>query len=139
MTHTEHHDTLQKWHHAVAHRDMSVLDDLLADDCVLHSPVLHTPQRGKPIVTMYLQAASVAIANDAFRYIREVVSGDDIILEFETTYGDIYINGVDMIRCRADGKIVDFKVMLRPKKAVELVHENMMRALSALKGGTLPK
>ncbi len=127
-------DTLARWHQVVATRDLQALDELLADDCVLHSPVLHTPQKGKAVVKMYLMAASVAIANDSFRYIREVTTGNDIVLEFETTFDGLYINGVDMIRCSDDGKIVDFKVMLRPKKAVDFVHQNMMQALAMFKG-----
>jgi hypothetical protein len=56
-------------------------------------------------------------------------------LEFECAIDDIQINGVDIIRVEA-GQIVDFKVMVRPLKAVHKVHEQMMNMLETMKASS---
>jgi hypothetical protein len=124
-------DTVQAWHAIVAARDPSGLDALLADDAVLVSPVVHTPQRGKPIVTTYLRAALHVFAGPDFRYVREIVGPSDAMLEFETTIDGIAVNGVDIVHWKADGRITEFKVMVRPLKAIHVVHERMAALLAA--------
>jgi hypothetical protein len=54
------------------------------------------------------------------------------MLEFETYIGDISINGVDIIRWNEKGKIVDFKVMIRPLQAIHALQEKMSESLDAL-------
>ena len=126
------------WHALIESGDLSRLGDLLADDVVFHSPVVHTPQRGKALATMYLTGAYQVLRNADFRYVREVVSATDAILEFEAEIDGIHINGVDMIRWNADGKIVDFKVMVRPLKAINLLHAMMRQMLEQLGSKTPP-
>ena len=120
---------LAAWHRIVAERNPRGLDALLADDVVFHSPVVHTPQCGKAITAQYLAAALQVFGNPRFRYVREVAAGNDAVLEFELEIDGIQINGVDMIRCNAAGRIVEFKVMLRPLKAVNLIHQKMAAML----------
>lgn len=128
------HPGLAKWHAYMEHgSDPALLSDLLADDAVFHSPVVHTPQVGKPIVMAYLVAASHTLGNDSFHYVRELVDGDEMMLEFVTEMDGITVNGVDIIRFNPDGKISDFKVMVRPLKAINKVWE-MMAAQLATKG-----
>ena len=122
---------LVRWHNVVRTRDASRISDLLADDVVFFSPVVHTPQIGKAITTMYLSAALHVFGNDSFRYIREVVGESDAVLEFETEIDGIVVNGVDMIRWNADGKITEFKVMVRPLKAINIIHQKMGEMLQA--------
>ncbi len=122
---------VQSWHDIVRMRDASGLSELLADDVVFHSPVVHTPQIGKAITTMYLTAALHVFGNDTFRYVREVVGERDAVLEFETEIDGIIINGVDMIRWNDDGKIIEFKVMIRPLKAINLIHQKMGEMLNS--------
>ena len=122
---------LAAWHRVIAETDAEGLEALLADDAVFHSPVVHTPQVGKPIVLLYLKAAFEVLGSDDFRYVREVESGSDTILEFETEIDGIHFNGVDMIRWNDEGKIVDFKVMVRPLKAINLLHQKMAEMLQA--------
>ena len=122
---------ISSWHNIVRTRDASGLADLLADDVVFYSPVVHTPQIGKAITTMYLSAALHVFGNDSFRYIREVVGESDAVLEFETEIDGIIVNGVDMIRWNADGKITEFKVMVRPLKAINIIHQKMGEMLQA--------
>lgn len=128
------HAGLAKWHAYMEHgSDPALLSDLLADDAVFHSPVVHTPQVGKPIVMAYLVAASHTLGNDSFHYVRELVDGDEMMLEFVTVMDGITVNGVDIIRFNKDGKISDFKVMVRPLKAINKVWEMMAAQLQAAK------
>ena len=123
--------TLGEWHRIVRERDPDGLDDLLADEVVFHSPVVHTPQRGKPLTAMYLGAAVLVLGNPTFRYVREVVGASEAVLEFVVDVDGIEINGVDMIRWNDAGRITDFKVMVRPLKAINLLHQKMAAMLQA--------
>ena len=125
-------DTLAAWHALLHSRDLAALDRLLADEAVFHSPVVHTPQVGKAITLRYLAAAFAVFYNPSFRYLREVVGPRDAVLEFQLELDGITINGVDMLRWRDDGRIVDFKVMLRPLKAVNLIHQKMAAMLQSM-------
>ena len=116
---------IDNWHDIVRTRDASRLSDLLADDVVFYSPVVHTPQLGKAITTAYLSAAVKVFGNESFRYVREVIGESDAVLEFETEIDGIIVNGVDMIKWNDAGKIVEFKVMVRPLKAINLIHQKM--------------
>ena len=122
--------TVERWHAVVA-GDLSVLEDLLADDVVFYSPVVFTPQRGKAITTLYLSGAAQVLGGDAFRYTKQVLAGSHAVLEFETELDGKHVNGVDIITCDEDGRIVEFRVMLRPLQAVDLVHRRMGELLAA--------
>ena len=126
-------DTIKAWHRLVETRDEKGLDAILADNVVFHSPVVHTPQEGKPITKFYLTAALHVLNNDTFKYLREVIQCNNAVLEFQTELEGIHINGVDMITWDTDGRIIDFKVMLRPLKAVNMVHRMMGEMLQKLK------
>lgn len=126
-------DTIARWHRIVEGRDASGLDELLAEDAVFHSPVVHSPQAGKALTQLYLMGAFHVLLNDTFRYVREIVGERDAALEFVVEVEGIRVNGVDLIRWGEDGKIVDFKVMLRPLKAINLVHQKMAAMLGAMK------
>lgn len=128
-------DTMAAWHDLVRRRSADGLDALLADEVVFHSPIVHTPQVGKALTTMYLTAALQVIANDSFRYVREVVGSNDAALEFQVEIDGVSVNGVDLIRWNDEGRIVDFKVMIRPLKAVNLLHAQMRAMLEAMKDG----
>jgi hypothetical protein len=122
---------IETWHRLVEQRDTRGLDALLADEAVFHSPVVHTPQIGKAITKKYLVAAFHVFFNESFRYVRELQGDRDAILEFEVTLDGIIVNGVDMIKWNEAGKITEFKVMLRPLKAVNLIHTKMAANLQA--------
>jgi hypothetical protein len=118
-------DVIVHWHNIVRTRDARGLGDLLADDVVFYSPVVHTPQIGKAITTMYLSAAVQVFGNEGFKYVREIVGDSNAVLEFETVVDGIIVNGVDMIKWNGDGKITEFKVMVRPLRAINLIHQKM--------------
>lgn len=129
-------DNLKTWHDRMADKSEAALSAQLADDAVFHSPVVHTPQAGKPIVMAYLTAADSVLGNDSFRYVREIVDDDAnmAMLEFELELDDIKVNGVDIIAWNDDGMIQDFKVMVRPLKAINKVWDEMGKMLEKMKG-----
>lgn len=127
-------ETIKQWHRIVSAGDSAGLNALLADEVVFHSPVVHTPQEGKAITIRYLSAAFAVLKSDTFRYVREVVAGKDAVLEFETEIDAVHINGVDLIRWNDAGKIVDFKVMVRPLKAVTMLQQKMFAMLQQMPG-----
>lgn len=122
--------------HAYMHSggDAELLSAQLADNAVFHSPVVHSPQEGKAKVMLYLLSAAKVLGNDSFTYVREVVEGHDALLEFTCEIDGILINGIDLIRFDDDGKIIDFKVMVRPVKAVNKLWEMMAAQLQAAQG-----
>ncbi|HKP58637.1 MAG TPA: nuclear transport factor 2 family protein [Polyangiales bacterium] len=124
-------DTLAAWHELVETHNAAGLDALLADDAVFHSPIVHTPQRGKAITKLYLSAAFAVFFNPTFRYVRELKSANDAMLEFQVEIDGISVNGIDLFRWNDAGQIVDFKVMVRPLKAINLIHQKMAALLQA--------
>ena len=134
------HDVIARWHDHM-HGEPGVLEELLDDDVVFHSPVVFTPQRGKAITSVYLTAAVSAFVGRSgdeprstpFVYTKKVLSGDTAVLEFETSMDGKYVNGVDIIRINDAGRIVEFRVMIRPLQAVNLVHQQMKAMLEAMK------
>jgi len=103
------HEVIEKWHLHMKGQLPGGLDELLDDDVVFISPIVFTPQEGKAITKVYLQAAgqtlpgekksSGAPTNDdkSFRYIKEVLSGSTAVLEFETYVEGKYVNGIDIV------------------------------------------
>ena len=126
-------NTIKAWHRLLESKDEAGLDEILADEVVFHSPVVHTPQEGKPITRMYLTAAMQVFNNGHFEYVREVISDRQAVLEFMTQIDGIAVNGVDIITWGEDGRITEFKVMLRPLKAINLIHRLMGEMLQVLK------
>lgn len=126
-------NTVESWHALVKSKDPKELDKILSNEVVFYSPVVHTPQEGKEITTLYLSAALYVFVNDSFHYVREVVSENNAVLEFETEIEGIKVNGVDMISWNENGKIISFKVMLRPLKAINLIHKMMGEMLEKIK------
>jgi hypothetical protein len=139
---------INQWHAFLRGELPDGLDTLLDDEVVFYSPIVFTPQRGKEVTALYLTAATHAFTGGSptsspegtadggsFRYSKTVVSGDTAILEFETTMEGTYVNGVDIIRCNDDGRIVEFRVMVRPLQAVTMVH----RQMAAMLEGMAPK
>jgi hypothetical protein len=134
-----------QWHAFLRGELEGGLDELLDDDVVFYSPIVFTPQRGKQITSLYLQAASQAftgdgpsdvargtVASGSFHYTKTVLGDDTAILEFETTMQGTYVNGVDIIRCNEAGRIIEFRVMIRPLQAVNLVHQQMGAMLESM-------
>jgi len=123
--------TLDTWHGLVKSRNVKGLDALLADDVVFFSPVVHTPQVGKAVTLQYLSAAFHVFFNESFRYVRELAGRRDAVLEFQVEIDGISVNGIDMIKWDDEGRITEFKVMIRPLKAINLIHQKMAAMLQA--------
>ena len=122
---------LETWHRLVRANDASGLQELVAEDAVFHSPVVHAPQHGRKLAVMYLSAAFRVFFNPTFRYVREIVGPHDAMLEFETEIDGILVNGVDIITWNDAGQITAFKVMLRPLKGINVIHQKMGELLAA--------
>ena len=124
-------NTLERWHEILEQRNPDLLDEILADDCVFWSPVVHTPQEGREITKLYLTGAMHVLSND-FHYVKEVVTPRHAVLEFVCEVDGISINGVDIMSFDSSGKISEFKVMVRPLKAVNMLHAKMRDMLERL-------
>jgi|TARA_B100001996_G_C18643121_1_gene586374 hypothetical protein len=136
----------EKWHQVL--RGELAIDEILHEDCIFWSPVLFHPQHGRELTKMYLSAASLVFPGDdvqetrdseikegaatSFRYTKRVLDGHHAVLEFETSIDGLQVNGVDIITCDDNGLIVEFKVMIRPRQALEKVREQMMHMLESL-------
>ena len=126
---------LAKWHEVIQSGSSPAdLAAIIREDAAFHSPVVHTPQQGRDLVVAYLSAAGQTLGNDSFTYVRELVDGENAMLEFTTEMDGIHVNGVDIIRFDEDGMVADFKVMVRPLKAVNKVWEQMAAMLESMKG-----
>ncbi len=126
--------TISAWHAYMHAPTLEALSAMLAENCVFHSPVVHTPQRGKSLTTAYLwSAAHVFGPNSGFAYAQEIIGEASAMLEFTATVDGITINGVDIIHVNAAGLIDDFKVMVRPMKAMQMLHAKMAEQLAAMK------
>lgn len=127
--------SLKNWHTFLETGNPEILDELLANEVIFYSPIVWTPQEGKQITKLYLMAALEVFGgeNSNFRYVKQVVDNEQFILEFVTMIDGVTVNGVDMISVNDDGKIISFKVMVRPLKAINKVHEKMGEMLEKLK------
>ena len=142
-------DVLDRWHQHLKGQLPGGLDALLHEDCVFLSPVVFSPQRGREISKVYLSAAANVLPGDevasspatnddehgTFRYTKKIAQGHHAMLEFETMVGEVSVNGVDIITCDDDGWITEFKVMMRPYKALDAVREQMAARMEKLASG----
>ena len=122
---------IERWHRLVASHDPAGLDELLADDVTFESPIVYKPQVGRALARQYLHAALHVLDNEHFRYVNEWYGERSAVLEFETVIDGTTIQGVDLIHWNAADRIVRFKVMIRPLKAINLLHQVMARQLQA--------
>jgi hypothetical protein len=136
-------ENIKKWHDHIKGDFPGGFDELLADDVIFYSPIVFSPQKGKDLTTLYLMAAGNTFGGDqsrdgtmqesSFKYTKEVLDGNQAILEFETQIDGKYVNGVDIITFNSEGKISEFKVMIRPLQAVNIIYEKMQEMLKQYK------
>ena len=140
---------IDNWHRYLRRDLPDGFDALLHDDCVFLSPIVYTPQEGRQLTEMYLTAAGGSLGGDPgsasgdraddaaggkFRYVKQILQGNQAMLEFETSVDGKYVNGVDIITCDDDAMITEFKVMIRPLQAINLVHAQMKAMLEQMSG-----
>jgi SnoaL-like domain len=130
---------LDKWYGYMKSHDRAALWDLLHPDAVFESPVVHTPRQGRDITFKYLSSAEKVLGGPGFRYVGEWRSATGAVLEFENVIEGIRLNGVDIISFSDDGRITHFKVMVRPLKAINLLHRLMGEQLMKEAGDGIPK
>jgi hypothetical protein len=130
---------LDHWRDYVKSHDPGALWNLLHPDVVFESPVVHTPQRGRDITFKYLSSAGSVLGGRSFKYVGEWLGDSGAVLEFETEVEGISINGVDIITFNADGNLITrFKVMVRPLRAINLLHRLMGEQLASQEGTVAP-
>ncbi|MGT2440660.1 nuclear transport factor 2 family protein [Bradyrhizobium betae] len=122
---------LDSWYAFMKSHDAKALWDLLHPDAVFESPVVHSPQRGRDITFKYLASAEKVLGGPGFAYVGEWTSANGAVLEFKTIIDGIEINGVDIITFDSEGRITNFKVMVRPLKAINMLHRLMAEQLAA--------
>ena len=122
---------LDSWYAFMKSHDSKALWDLLHPDAVFESPVVHSPQRGRDITFKYLASAEKVLGGPGFAYFGEWTSANGAVLEFKTVIDGIEINGVDIITFDSEGRITHFKVMVRPLKAINMLHRLMAEQLAA--------
>lgn len=123
-------DTVARWHGYMETGDPVALNALLVDDVVFESPAVHTPQRGRELTAKYLLAAYRVLGGPDFRYEGEWRADGSAVLEFACVVDGMQVNGVDIIRWDADGRITGFKVMMRPIKGLQAVIPRMAAVLA---------
>ncbi|PZN95379.1 MAG: hypothetical protein DCF31_06560 [Alphaproteobacteria bacterium] len=121
---------LERWHSYIKAPDHKVLWDMLHPDAVFESPVVHTPQRGRDIVHKYLASADKVLGGAGFAYVGEWEAPNSVVLEFTNVINGIAVDGIDMITWNDAGQITHFKVMVRPLKAVNMLHQMMGEMLA---------
>tara|TARA_B100002019_G_scaffold48818_1_gene41436 strand:- start:294 stop:698 length:405 start_codon:yes stop_codon:yes gene_type:complete len=123
---------IKSWHDNLHVQNVDFLEEILDENVVFYSPVVFKPIQGKDMTKLYLASAGESFNMESFKYVREVHQAMESVLEFETDIDGIWVNGIDMITWNAAGKIIDFKVMIRPLKAVEIVRMKMVESLEQL-------
>jgi hypothetical protein len=114
-------------------KDFSAIDELFAEDATFRSPVVYAPYEGREAIAMLLGAV-VQVFED-FRYTDQVETGDVAVLVFEAKVGDREVNGVDILRFDAAGRIAEMMVMVRPMSGVHALAEAMQAALAGAESG----
>jgi hypothetical protein len=130
---------LDSWYAFMKSHDAKALWDLLHPDAVFESPVVHSPQRGRDITYKYLASAEKVLGGPGFAYVGEWTSANGAVLEFKNVIDGIEINGVDIITFDAEGRITNFKVMVRPLKAINLLHRLMGEQLASQQQAAISK
>ena len=125
-------ESSKKWHQIIKEKNIDLLRDILDDEVVFYSPVLYKAQEGKDLTMMYLMGAMKILLNGTFKYINEVHSEDYSVFEFTAMVDQIEINGVDIISWNKEGKISQFKVMIRPYSAINMLKQKMAELLEAM-------
>lgn len=128
--------SIVRWHEMLETRDMSILNELLAEDVVFRSPVAFQPYPGKQMVFFILTNVIQVFEN--FTYHREFISedGNNVVLEFSANVGDKKLKGVDMIQFNEEGQMIDFEVMIRPKSGLEALAVQMGQRMQSFQAKT---
>jgi len=116
---------IDQWIKYVATHDETELWGVIHPDAMFESPIVRAPQQGRDLVFKYLTSAKV-IGGPGFRFVNEWRNQTGAVLEFENDIDGIRVNGVDIISTAPAGDLIThFKVMVRPLKAINLLHRLM--------------
>lgn len=110
-------------------KELELLREALAEDVVLHSPILFRGFEGREVVTAVL--SHVVEVFEDFAYVDELAEDDRIVLRFRARVGDRQLEGVDYLELDGEGRITELTVFLRPLSAVNAFNERMKERLAA--------
>ncbi len=116
---------------AVEAEDPEALTEALAEDVVFRSPVVFKAYEGKAIVSTILTEGAMKVFED-FRYVNRFEDGDAAALIFKARVGDRELDGLDLLRFDADGKVAELLVMVRPMSGLNALAEAMGREFERL-------
>jgi hypothetical protein len=120
-------ETLERWHDFVANPSGEILQEIFADNIRFHSPFVWKPKEGKEAAVVLIMTVSEVFED--FGYIRQLVAGNHLALEFEARIGDLNLRGIDLMELDADGRVVDFEVMVRPANGLQALGMEMAKKL----------
>jgi hypothetical protein len=111
---------------AVESGDKAAVPEILAEDVVFRSPVVFRPYEGRDVVAAVLTEGAMNVFED-FRYVDRLESGDADALIFEARVGDRELQGLDLLRFDADGRVSELTVMVRPMSGMNALRDAMAR------------
>jgi len=114
---------------AAESKDFAAAGDLFTDDVVFRSPVVFKPYEGREAMLVILGAVVKVFEN--FRYVEQVETGDTAVLMFEADVGERSLQGIDLLRFDADGRIKELVVFVRPMSGMHALAERMRALLEA--------
>jgi len=116
---------------AVEAEDPEALTGALAEDVAFRSPVVFRAYEGKAVVSTILVEGALNVFED-FRYVEQLEDGDAATLIFKARVGDREVDGLDLLRFDADGKVRELMVMVRPMSGLNALAEAMGRQFERL-------
>jgi hypothetical protein len=130
-------DAGRRFRRAVETDDLDAIEALLADEVVLHSPVLNRPFHGKKLVFPLIKV--IRRQFDTTEITDELDGAGALALIWRATLRDRNAEGTTILRFDGEGLIADVTTFLRPLSAALALAESPDPALAALvtaRGGT---
>jgi hypothetical protein len=121
--------TAARFRAAVESDDLGAVAELLGEGIVFHSPVTFHPYVGRETVTRLLGIVAEVFRD--FRYTDELAGDGTHALIFQAAVGGRDLEGVDLLRFDADGRIGELTVMVRPVSGLMPFAEKMAERVTA--------
>ena len=121
---------IEKWKKIIFTGKLDMLEKIIDENAIFYSPVVFKPQEGKQKVLKYLSAAVKIFQNKDFKYTKIIANNNYTCAEFEASFNNILVNGIDIITTRSN-LIIEFKVFLRPLKGIDVVRHAMRENLTS--------
>lgn len=123
---------MHEFRQAIEGADIDAALACLSDDVRFRSPAVYRPYEGKDAVSALLR--EVFVVFEDFLYEDELTAGRRTVLFFRARVGDKMLEGIDDITTDDSGKIVDFRVMVRPLSGLLALAQAMTARLQGRPG-----